>query len=135
MFTLSNLFRLCVNLHLNVALDHFRMNKYCTLNSEIHLKTKLTSSCHPAGGAISNMYSVMIARYKFFPEVKTKGMAAAPRLVLFTSEHVGIAQPQQSFQGRIQGRTPSSLSTEPLLHQESQRSSGFWDRKPHPAGH
>ncbi|XP_028991616.1 glutamate decarboxylase 1-like isoform X1 [Betta splendens] len=38
------------------------------------------------GGAISNMYSVMIARYKFFPEVKTKGMAAAPRLVLFTSE-------------------------------------------------
>lgn len=41
-----------------------------------------------SGGAISNMYSVMIARYKFFPEVKTKGMAAAPRLVLFTSELV-----------------------------------------------
>uniref|UniRef100_A0A4W4HST2 Glutamate decarboxylase 1 n=1 Tax=Electrophorus electricus TaxID=8005 RepID=A0A4W4HST2_ELEEL len=40
------------------------------------------------GGAISNMYSVMIARYKHFPEVKTKGMTAAPRLVLFTSEHV-----------------------------------------------
>uniref|UniRef100_A0A674P5Y8 Glutamate decarboxylase 1 n=1 Tax=Takifugu rubripes TaxID=31033 RepID=A0A674P5Y8_TAKRU len=39
------------------------------------------------GGAISNMYSVMIARYKFFPVVKTKGMAAAPRLILFTSEH------------------------------------------------
>uniref|UniRef100_A0A8C7LC98 Glutamate decarboxylase 1 n=1 Tax=Oncorhynchus kisutch TaxID=8019 RepID=A0A8C7LC98_ONCKI len=42
------------------------------------------------GGAISNMYSVMIARYKYFPEVKTKGMSAAPRLVLFTSEHVQI---------------------------------------------
>uniref|UniRef100_A0A8C4ZHE7 Glutamate decarboxylase 1a n=1 Tax=Gadus morhua TaxID=8049 RepID=A0A8C4ZHE7_GADMO len=39
------------------------------------------------GGAISNMYSVMIARYKYFPEVKAKGMSAAPRLVLFTSEH------------------------------------------------
>uniref|UniRef100_A0AAQ4PKH9 Glutamate decarboxylase 1a n=1 Tax=Gasterosteus aculeatus aculeatus TaxID=481459 RepID=A0AAQ4PKH9_GASAC len=39
------------------------------------------------GGAISNMYSVMIARYKYYPEVKTKGMSAAPRLVLFTSEH------------------------------------------------
>ncbi|XP_053492453.1 glutamate decarboxylase 1b isoform X1 [Ictalurus furcatus] len=39
------------------------------------------------GGAISNMYSVMIARYKYFPEVKTKGMSAAPRLILFTSEH------------------------------------------------
>ncbi|XP_013856797.1 glutamate decarboxylase 1 [Austrofundulus limnaeus] len=38
------------------------------------------------GGAISNMYSVMVARYKVFPEVKTKGMGAAPRLVLFTSE-------------------------------------------------
>lgn len=44
-----------------------------------------------AGGAISNMYSVMIARYKFFPEVKTKGMAAAPRLILFTSELVSHA--------------------------------------------
>uniref|UniRef100_A0A671QQY0 Glutamate decarboxylase 1 n=1 Tax=Sinocyclocheilus anshuiensis TaxID=1608454 RepID=A0A671QQY0_9TELE len=41
------------------------------------------------GGAISNMYSVMVARYKHYPEVKIKGMAAAPRLVLFTSEHVG----------------------------------------------
>lgn len=36
------------------------------------------------------MYSVMIARYKYFPEVKTKGMSAAPRLVLFTSEHVRL---------------------------------------------
>ena len=35
------------------------------------------------------MYSVMIARYKYYPEVKTKGMSVAPRLVLFTSEHVG----------------------------------------------
>lgn len=45
--------------------------------------------CVLAGGAISNMYSVMVARYKHYPEVKIKGMAAAPRLVLFTSEHVG----------------------------------------------
>uniref|UniRef100_A0AAY4E888 Glutamate decarboxylase 1a n=1 Tax=Denticeps clupeoides TaxID=299321 RepID=A0AAY4E888_9TELE len=42
----------------------------------------------PLRGAISNMYSVMVARYKYFPEVKTKGMSAAPRLVLFTSEHI-----------------------------------------------
>ncbi|KAI4575247.1 hypothetical protein MJG53_020449, partial [Ovis ammon polii x Ovis aries] len=40
------------------------------------------------GGAISNMYSIMAARFKYFPEVKTKGMAAVPKLVLFTSEHV-----------------------------------------------
>lgn len=44
--------------------------------------------CLFAGGAISNMYSVMVARYKHYPEVKIKGMAAVPRLVLFTSEHV-----------------------------------------------
>uniref|UniRef100_A0A670XQR9 Glutamate decarboxylase 1 n=1 Tax=Pseudonaja textilis TaxID=8673 RepID=A0A670XQR9_PSETE len=29
------------------------------------------------GGAISNMYSIMAARYKYFPEVKTKGMSAS----------------------------------------------------------
>uniref|UniRef100_A0A8C4X5U1 Glutamate decarboxylase 1-like n=1 Tax=Erpetoichthys calabaricus TaxID=27687 RepID=A0A8C4X5U1_ERPCA len=39
------------------------------------------------GGTISNLYSVLIARYKRFPEVKTKGMASLPTLVLFTSEH------------------------------------------------
>jgi len=37
------------------------------------------------------MYSVMVARYKHYPEVKIKGMAAVPRLVLFTSEHVGVS--------------------------------------------
>lgn len=48
----------------------------------------LTYVCLLLGGAISNMYSIMAARYKYFPEVKTKGMAAVPKLVLFTSEHV-----------------------------------------------
>ncbi|CAL8343415.1 unnamed protein product [Merluccius merluccius] len=39
------------------------------------------------GGAISNLYSILVARYDFYPEVKTKGMSALPRLALFTSEH------------------------------------------------
>ncbi|KAK6492179.1 glutamate decarboxylase 1-like [Huso huso] len=39
------------------------------------------------GGSISNLYSVLVARYYRFPEAKTKGMASVPRLVLFTSEH------------------------------------------------
>nr|KAF6392046.1 glutamate decarboxylase 2 [Pipistrellus kuhlii] len=39
------------------------------------------------GGAISNMYAMLIARFKMFPEVKEKGMAAVPRLIAFTSEH------------------------------------------------
>ncbi len=40
------------------------------------------------GGTISNMYSILVARYHFYPEVKTRGMGALPQLVLFTSEHV-----------------------------------------------
>jgi hypothetical protein len=39
---------------------------------------------------MSNLYSVLLARYHFFPEVKTKGMTALPRLILFTSAHVRI---------------------------------------------
>lgn len=41
------------------------------------------------GGAISNLYSIIVARHKMFPEYKTKGMRGLPQqLVLFTSEHV-----------------------------------------------
>ncbi|KAJ8012020.1 hypothetical protein DPEC_G00064350 [Dallia pectoralis] len=39
------------------------------------------------GGTISNLYSVLLARYYFFPEVNTKGMTDLPRLTLFTSAH------------------------------------------------
>ncbi|KAF3846873.1 hypothetical protein F7725_003951, partial [Dissostichus mawsoni] len=39
------------------------------------------------GGTISNLYSILVARYHFYPEVKTRGMGALPRLALFTSEH------------------------------------------------
>ncbi|KAM4705046.1 glutamate decarboxylase 1-like [Rhinophrynus dorsalis] len=39
------------------------------------------------GGTISNLYSILVARYKYYPVVKTKGMAALPQIVLFTSEH------------------------------------------------
>ncbi|RWS09991.1 glutamate decarboxylase-like protein [Dinothrombium tinctorium] len=39
------------------------------------------------GGAISNLYAVIVARHAMFPEYKTKGLKALPQLVLFTSEH------------------------------------------------
>uniref|UniRef100_A0A3Q3KLL7 Glutamate decarboxylase 1a n=1 Tax=Monopterus albus TaxID=43700 RepID=A0A3Q3KLL7_MONAL len=39
------------------------------------------------GGTISNLYSILVARYHFYPEVKTRGMGALPRLAIFTSEH------------------------------------------------
>ncbi|KZC11083.1 PREDICTED: cysteine sulfinic acid decarboxylase-like [Dufourea novaeangliae] len=38
------------------------------------------------GGSMSNMYGMVIARFKMFPEIKTKGLAGLPPLVCFTSE-------------------------------------------------
>lgn len=47
------------------------------------------------GGAISNLYSVIVARHKMFPEYKQRGMRAlAQQPVLFTSEHVSSRQHQ-----------------------------------------
>uniref|UniRef100_A0A3Q4GTP3 Glutamate decarboxylase 2 n=1 Tax=Neolamprologus brichardi TaxID=32507 RepID=A0A3Q4GTP3_NEOBR len=46
----------------------------------------LTSTAN-TNGAISNMYAMLLARFKMFPEVKEKGMSSVPRLVAFTSEH------------------------------------------------
>lgn len=43
------------------------------------------------GGSISNLYAVMCARHKMFPQYKEKGLAAIPgELVMFTSVHVNI---------------------------------------------
>ncbi|XP_060729533.1 glutamate decarboxylase 1 isoform X3 [Tachysurus vachellii] len=39
------------------------------------------------GGTISNLYSILLARYHYFPKVKTEGMHVLPRLALFTSSH------------------------------------------------
>lgn len=38
------------------------------------------------GGSISNMYGIVLARYKKFPEAKTKGICSMKPLVLFTSQ-------------------------------------------------
>ncbi|XP_059675055.1 acidic amino acid decarboxylase GADL1 [Gavia stellata] len=38
------------------------------------------------GGSVSNMYAMNLARYKFCPDIKEKGLSGLPRLVLFTSE-------------------------------------------------
>jgi len=40
------------------------------------------------GGAISNLYAVMVARHAMFPEFKEKGLKVLPQLVLYTSEQV-----------------------------------------------
>jgi len=39
---------------------------------------------------MSNMYAIVLARYKMFPEVKTNGVSSLPPLVVFTSEDVSV---------------------------------------------
>lgn len=40
------------------------------------------------GGSTSNMYGMVLARYKTAPETKTKGSSCVPPLVCFASEDV-----------------------------------------------
>lgn len=42
------------------------------------------------GGSISNMYGMVLARYKAFPDVKYEGVYAFNTLVAFASEEVNI---------------------------------------------
>lgn len=42
------------------------------------------------GGSISNMYGMVLARYKAFPDVKCKGVYKYNTLVAFASEDVNI---------------------------------------------
>ena len=43
------------------------------------------------GGSISNMYALMIARHKMFPQHKAHGMRAIKgQLIMYTSKHVSI---------------------------------------------
>ena len=41
------------------------------------------------GGTISNLYALLLARYKFDPRVKTEGVHLH-KFVVFTSEHVSL---------------------------------------------
>jgi hypothetical protein len=44
------------------------------------------------GGSISNMYALMIARHKLFPQHKKYGMRAIKgQLIMYTSQHVSIS--------------------------------------------
>lgn len=44
------------------------------------------------GGSISNLYSLIVARHKIFPEYKAKGMRGLDKQpVIFTSEEVSLS--------------------------------------------
>ena len=40
------------------------------------------------GGSISNLYALMAARYRLFPETKTKGVSHLPPMAMFVSDQV-----------------------------------------------
>ena len=40
------------------------------------------------GGSISNLYGLLLARFRKFPETKFKGIASLPQMALFCSEQV-----------------------------------------------
>lgn len=62
------------------------------------------------GGTISNLYSLLVARYKKFPDVKSKRMSAIPgQLVVFTSEQSSL-----KIAGAVTG-----IDTENLINVEA----------------
>ena len=42
------------------------------------------------GGSISNLYGLLLARFKKFPNIKNEGILNLPQMVLFCSEQVMI---------------------------------------------
>uniref|UniRef100_A0A8C3RYV2 Glutamate decarboxylase like 1 n=1 Tax=Chelydra serpentina TaxID=8475 RepID=A0A8C3RYV2_CHESE len=55
------------------------------------------------GGSVSNMYAMNLARYKYCPDIKEKGLSGLPRLVLFTSEECHYSMNKAaSFLGIVQ---------------------------------
>lgn len=50
------------------------------------------------GGSINNMYALMIARHKMYPQHKAHGMRAIKgQLIMYTSKHVSIQYPFHSL--------------------------------------
>ncbi|KAL4713593.1 hypothetical protein ACJJTC_005078 [Scirpophaga incertulas] len=48
------------------------------------------------GGSVANGYAISCARYYFYPEIKSKGVYAVPKLVLFTSELAHYSTPKMA---------------------------------------
>ncbi|CAK7305375.1 Glutamate decarboxylase 1 [Vulpes lagopus] len=48
--------------------------------------TNISYGIFAPGGSISNLYGILVARYKQYPEIKRQGMTVLPCIVLFVSE-------------------------------------------------
>ena len=62
------------------------------------------------GGSISNMYALMIARHKLFPQHKKYGMRAIKgQLMMYTSQHVSRNNKTKYFRLRFTYEVSSEI--------------------------
>ncbi|XP_058447486.1 cysteine sulfinic acid decarboxylase [Malaya genurostris] len=80
---------------LNPSVYTFEVSPVFVLMEEIVLKEMRSIVGFPngfgdgifcPGGSMANGYAISCARYKFMPDIKTKGLQSLPRLAIFTSE-------------------------------------------------
>uniref|UniRef100_A0A182QH49 Glutamate decarboxylase n=1 Tax=Anopheles farauti TaxID=69004 RepID=A0A182QH49_9DIPT len=80
---------------LNPSVYTYEVSPVFVLMEEVVLREMRTIVGYPdgtgdgifaPGGSMANGYAISCARYKFMPDIKTKGLHALPRLVIFTSE-------------------------------------------------
>ena len=83
-----------------LSIKHSRGNPDL-MKSELARPTSLHEMFYfsTAGGSMSNMYAMNLARFQRWPDIKEQGLSACPRLVLFTSKEVGVLQCPVSVQG------------------------------------
>lgn len=69
----------------------------CSLQVRLTLLTQQEAVVHLrsllyiiAGGSLSNMYGMVLARHRLEPDIKSKGLYCLKTLVAFTSEDVSI---------------------------------------------
>ena len=72
--------------------NNFFLLKTRVIQSEDQNGILITSHSYSfSGGSISNMYALMIARHKLYPEHKKHGMRAIKgQLIMYTSRHVSL---------------------------------------------
>ncbi|XP_040166564.1 cysteine sulfinic acid decarboxylase [Anopheles arabiensis] len=80
---------------LNPSVYTYEVSPVFVLMEEVVLREMRTIVGYPdgegdgifaPGGSMANGYAISCARHKFMPDIKTKGLHALPRLVIFTSE-------------------------------------------------
>jgi hypothetical protein len=77
-----------VSFHYRSSPDHSCFPPYLVLWVLMLHAINVTFCFVFSGGSVSNMYAMNLARYKYCPDIKEKGMSGLPRFTLFTSAEV-----------------------------------------------